>query len=228
MRIVASKISLTTMRGESMPATVIPFPHGHHARARVPSAAAKAASVICLQPFLRAKSKITGQRRGGIPRLRQQLTVDASARDLSFVSSRARSSVPPKSSMILSQVMTGPTICCDLQPCQDVAACKLTVNHECAKIASMAVAHAESTAAIARRLKATREALGYPTQNEFAKALGVDRSSYNLFENGKRRLTNDVALKMRRKFGISLDWIFCGEVSQLPVGLIAKLGSVAA
>lgn len=211
-----------------MSATVIQFPGRRHARARARFAAAKASSVICLQPLLAAKSKIKGQRRGGIPRLRQQLTVEASARDLSFVSSRARSSVPPKSSMIESHVMAGPTICCDLQLCQAVAPCKSTVNHRCAEILGMAVPNAESTAAIARRLKATREALGFSTQHEFATALGVDRSSYNLFENGKRRLTNDVALKMRRKFNISLDWIYCGEASQLPVGLTAKLGSVAA
>lgn len=92
----------------------------------------------------------------------------------------------------------------------------------------MAVPHAESTAAIAHRLKATREALGFDKQSDFAKQLGLDKSSYNLFENGKRRLTNAVALRLRRKFGISLDWLYCGDVSSLPNKITSKLGAVAA
>lgn len=211
-----------------MSADVVPFPSRPHARARARFAAANASSVICLQPLLAARSKIKGQRRGGIPRSRQQLTVDASARDLSLVSSRARSKVPPKSSMIESQVMMPPTIVCTLQTCQEFAPCKSTVNHPCAEILDMAVPQAESTAAISYRLKATREALGFSKQIDFAKALGLDKSSYNLFENGQRRLTIAVAQRLRRKFGISLDWTYCGDASQLPSKIIAKLGTLAA
>jgi plasmid maintenance system antidote protein VapI len=71
-------------------------------------------------------------------------------------------------------------------------------------------------------------ALEYKKQNEFAKVLGIDKTSYNLMENGKRPVTLDVGLALNKKFGVSLDWLFLGNAAQLPANLVTKLASQAA
>jgi DNA-binding XRE family transcriptional regulator len=85
---------------------------------------------------------------------------------------------------------------------------------------------ADSVQTIARRLVRTREALGF-TQSQFCEQIGVEKNVYNPFEKGKRRITIEVAMKIRARFGISLDWIYCGEVNRLPVELFNKLASAA-
>lgn len=85
---------------------------------------------------------------------------------------------------------------------------------------------ADSTKVIARRLVMTREALGLK-QTEFCAQIDVAKNVYNPFEKGSRRITLDVALKIRARFGVSLDWIYCGEVGRLPMHLFTKLASVA-
>lgn len=129
--------------------------------------------------------------------------------------------------MTESQVMDG-NIICDLQICQDFAHCKTTGGTFCAEFGAMAEPNLESNEAIARRLKATREALGFDQQNEFAKTLGLAPSSYNLFETGQRRMTLSAATRLRRRFGVSLDWIYCGDASALPAHLVKKLAPLAA
>lgn len=83
----------------------------------------------------------------------------------------------------------------------------------------------DSISAVAIRIAQTRKALGYRSQADFCREIGVDRNIYNPFEKAKRRMTIDVALKIRARFGISLDWIYCGDPAQLPAGLFQKLTS---
>ena len=71
---------------------------------------------------------------------------------------------------------------------------------------------------IAKRLIQTRLALGYE-QTAFAEQAGVHQPVYNGFERGKRGISIATALKIRDRFGIPLDWIFCGDASRLPRGL---------
>ena len=80
----------------------------------------------------------------------------------------------------------------------------------------------------AGRLKATRLALNYKKQYEFAQILGVDKTSYNLMEKRKRTVTLGVGLALYEKFGVSLDWLFVGNAAQLPSHLVTKLVSRAA
>lgn len=135
--------------------------------------------------------------------------------------------------MTESQVMgdsliMGGSLICDLQTCQEFASCKTTGARFCAEFGGMIDNSPESNQAIGRRLKATREALGYEQQNEFAKTLGLAASSYNLFETGQRRITLTSAQRMRRRFGVSLDWVYCGDASALPSHLMKKLAQLAA
>jgi transcriptional regulator with XRE-family HTH domain len=76
---------------------------------------------------------------------------------------------------------------------------------------------------LARRLVRTRLALGYTTQRGFAEQLGIRSHQINVFERGRRRISLGVALLIREKFGISLDWIYCGDAAGLPAALYKKL-----
>jgi transcriptional regulator with XRE-family HTH domain len=56
----------------------------------------------------------------------------------------------------------------------------------------------------------------------------VQRNLYNPFEKGRRRITIDAATKIRDRYGISLDWIYCADQRVLPSDLYQKLASSAA
>ena len=80
---------------------------------------------------------------------------------------------------------------------------------------------------IGRRLVKTREALRL-SQAEFCRQIGVERNLYNPFEKGRRRITIDVAMKIRDRYGVTLDWIYAGDPHALPSDLYQKLASIAA
>ena len=46
------------------------------------------------------------------------------------------------------------------------------------------------------------------TQNEIAQAISISESYYNLIENGKRRASVDLAAKISKELGLSLDKFF--------------------
>lgn len=78
------------------------------------------------------------------------------------------------------------------------------------------------------RLAALRLALGVETQVEFAKAIGVEKNTYNPWENGKRPLTFEGACLIRRKYHIPLDYLFFGEaVEELPSKVVKALKKAA-
>jgi len=56
---------------------------------------------------------------------------------------------------------------------------------------------------IGRRLFRTRQALKL-SQAEFCRQIGVERNLYNPFEKGRRRITIDVAMKIRGSIGFML------------------------
>lgn len=66
---------------------------------------------------------------------------------------------------------------------------------------------------IANRLAALREKLGLD-QAAFAKALGIEKNTYNAYERGKRSLSIETAKKIRRRYGISVDWLLFGDIGQ--------------
>lgn len=80
---------------------------------------------------------------------------------------------------------------------------------------------------IGRRLIQTRIALGYEEQAEFCRQINVDKTVYNAFEKGRRRISLDTALAIRARFGIPLDWIYCGDLSQVRGDIYTKLKAAA-
>lgn len=66
---------------------------------------------------------------------------------------------------------------------------------------------------VSNRLAALREKLQMD-QVAFAKSLGIEKNTYNAYERGKRPLTIETAKKIRRKYGISVDWLLFGDIGQ--------------
>ena len=70
--------------------------------------------------------------------------------------------------------------------------------------------------AIAARLRATREAFGLG-QNEFARRAGIASNTYNQYEQAKNLPRLDFANQICDTYGITLDWIYRGDRSGLPM-----------
>jgi DNA-binding XRE family transcriptional regulator len=194
----------------------------HHARASSGCEAAKASKVISPQPTSSAGRTKSAQRRGGIPRARQVLTVDNGTPNFS-----ATTLVPPSASIAKSEVSIPRTIVRSPRTSQaprQFADCEATSDCVYDGIGPMA----ETLKDISRRLELTRIALGFESQISFCKEIRVQKNVYNPFETGKRRITIDIAIKIRRRFGIPLDWIYCGDPASLPAHIYRKLGSAAA
>lgn len=71
---------------------------------------------------------------------------------------------------------------------------------------------------IGERLRWHRELQGL-TQEAYATKLGVKRAIYSLWETGSARLSLDGGLALRRKFGLSLDFMYEGIDDTLPMTL---------
>ena len=71
---------------------------------------------------------------------------------------------------------------------------------------------------IAERLRLIREIAG-TDQKTFAADAGLGYSQYKNWETGSDRVGLDGALALRARYGLSLDYIYCGEVEALPFSL---------
>mgnify|MGYP000120843412 CR=1 FL=1 len=72
---------------------------------------------------------------------------------------------------------------------------------------------------IARRLRWHREDVEGMIQADYAEAIGVKRTTYSLWEAGNHRLSLDGALALRKKYGLSLDFLYEGIDDALPMTL---------
>lgn len=88
----------------------------------------------------------------------------------------------------------------------------------------------ESKEAIAERLTLTRVALGYEQQATFCAALddGMTPQRWNNYESGRDRLTLNVALLICRRFHVTLDWLYRGDPSGLPLRLVNAIEELRA
>ncbi len=82
--------------------------------------------------------------------------------------------------------------------------------------------------AIARRLIATRLALGFPSQVEFCAAAGIPYNTWNNYETARGRPKLDIAVQLCTRFGLTLDWIYRGDPSGLPIRLAAVVTTARA
>jgi transcriptional regulator with XRE-family HTH domain len=77
---------------------------------------------------------------------------------------------------------------------------------------------------IAKRLRLTREALGY-TQAIMCKLIGsaTNGQAWENYESGRRKISLDHALRLCDNCGLSLEWIYRGNYQSLTVELRDKI-----
>ena len=75
-----------------------------------------------------------------------------------------------------------------------------------------------------KRLKKLRKAVG-KTQAEMAELVGVSQTAWSLNERSEpgRRISIDSSMRLCELFGVSLDWIYRGNIANLPPKLIEKM-----
>lgn len=77
---------------------------------------------------------------------------------------------------------------------------------------------------IGKRLTLIRKGFGLG-KAEMADLLGIERTYWSRFENGKRAVSNEVAYLLSEKFGITLDFLLLGRWDKLPLDVAEKLRS---
>lgn len=85
----------------------------------------------------------------------------------------------------------------------------------------IAVLMVGSNADIAGRLVRLRKTLRM-SQADICRRLDVAPNRWNQYESGDRRITIEIAGRLRDKFGVTADWIYFGDESGLPQRLIDK------
>lgn len=78
------------------------------------------------------------------------------------------------------------------------------------------------SAEVAERLRVTREAMRL-SQQDFATRAGIAPNTYNQFEQGKRLLTVAKAMALCNAHGLTLDWLFRDDPSNLPYRLVSAI-----
>ena len=86
----------------------------------------------------------------------------------------------------------------------------------------------ESLEAIAERLELTRLALNFVSQAELASAARMSRQRWNKFVTARDRISVDAALQLCRQYGLSLDWIYRGDLNTLPSQFAKQIEAVKA
>ena len=76
--------------------------------------------------------------------------------------------------------------------------------------------------AVAARLKAARKAIGM-NKREFAEAADMGEQTYGPFENGTRPLSLIAAKQIRKAHGLTLEFMYFGNIADLPHRIAAKL-----
>jgi transcriptional regulator with XRE-family HTH domain len=79
---------------------------------------------------------------------------------------------------------------------------------------------------LGRRLLVSRLALGCAEQGKFAEEAGIGANTYNAWETGARRLTQNGARLLRDKYQLPLEWLIEGVPDRLPHGLFRKIEAI--
>lgn len=76
--------------------------------------------------------------------------------------------------------------------------------------------------AVAARLKRVREILGL-SKKEFAERAGITEQGYGPFENARRELSLSAAKKLRKRYGLPLEFMYFGKIEDLPTRISKEL-----
>lgn len=80
---------------------------------------------------------------------------------------------------------------------------------------------------VAKRIKALREVLNL-TRAEFSNRVGIDPSSYTKIEKGDKPLNIEMGYAISEVYGVPLDFIYKGQMHQLPAALLDPLRAALA
>lgn len=196
---------------------VVRFPRRHvrvssSLRAAKP---AKTSNVISDFPSSAAKATTEAQWPAGIPRMRQLLTVESDC-----PKAPATAPVPPRATMIASELSIPDNIIRTMRTSQGFANCETTFIRKCDAIGSM---EPDSDEAVGRRIIALREKANLQ-QQQLAKQLHMAKSTLAGYESGNRPLTVVVIRKIRRRFGVTVDWLMFGDMQVSGKSLMLEIG----
>lgn len=76
--------------------------------------------------------------------------------------------------------------------------------------------------AVAARLRRVREILGL-SKKDFAEGAGLTEQSYGPFENARRELSLNSAKKLRKRYGLPLEFMYFGKIEDLPTRISKEL-----
>lgn len=77
--------------------------------------------------------------------------------------------------------------------------------------------------AVAARLERAREILGIASKREFAEMAGIKEQTYGPVTKCSRDLSLDAAKKFRKRYGLSLEFIYFGKTDELPFKIAREL-----
>ena len=75
---------------------------------------------------------------------------------------------------------------------------------------------------VGRRLAALRRHHG-KTRADFAKSVEIDATSYGRIEKGLKPLKAEMAYKIAERWGVSMDFLYRGRLTELPHSLADSL-----
>lgn len=76
---------------------------------------------------------------------------------------------------------------------------------------------------VANRLEALRVAQGFANQADMAQAINAEVGTYNHWATGRRLISVSAAIRVCAVTGATLDYIYRGDVSGLPLRLTTLL-----
>ena len=82
---------------------------------------------------------------------------------------------------------------------------------------------ADSPEEIALRLRHLQHAVGSETASAFAARVGLTQRQYDNFVHARGRPGLDAGLKICRTTGVTLDWLYRGKTSGLPLHIFNLL-----
>lgn len=80
---------------------------------------------------------------------------------------------------------------------------------------------------IGHRLRLVREALGLKP-GEMADILGVERTYWSRFENGRRAINDTMAALLVERYGVTLDFLILNKWGALPLDLAERMRAIEA
>lgn len=177
--------------------------------------AAKTSSVIPVLPRSDAKATTAAQWPAGMPRVCQPLTVESHC-----PSASATAPVPPRATIIDFQSSMTRNIVRTMRTSQGFANCETTFFPDYGPMEGM---EPDSDEAVGKRIIALRERTGLQ-QQQLAKQLHMAKSTLNGYEKGDRPLTVESIRRLRRRFGVTVDWLLFGDMQVTGRNLMLEIG----